>query len=116
MANSPSIHDPIVNKDPSLRALYDELLKSLNKFGPIEQDPKKTSIHINRNSALVGVETRKDCLLLTIKADHKINNPRVEKFEQISAHRFYHKVRLRSLGDFNAELIGWLKHAYRLAE
>ena len=116
MASRPSVHDHFLNKDPSVLALYDHLLKTLGNFGPIEQDPKKTSIHINRNSALVGVETRKDCLLLTIKADHKINSPRIEKFEQISARRFYHKVRIKSLKDLDAELEGWLKDAYRLAE
>lgn len=116
MANTPSINDYFVNKAPSVRALYDQLLKTLNKFGPVEQDPKKTSIHINRNSALVGVETRKNCLLLTIKADHKIDNLRVEKFDQISARRFYHKVRISTRKDFDTELEGWLKDAYALAE
>jgi len=116
MASIPSVHAHFLNKDPSVRALYDLLLKTLGKFGPIEEDPKKTSIHLNRNSALVGVETRKDCLLLTIKADHKINRPRIEKLEQISAQRFYHKVRIRSVEDFDAELNSWLKDAYQLAE
>jgi hypothetical protein len=116
MANLPSMNDHFVNKDSAVRALYDRLLRTLNKFGPIQEDPKKTSIDINRNSALVGVETRKDCLLLTIKTDHLINNPRIEKFEQISARRFYHKVRISSSKDFDAELNGWLKNAYALAE
>jgi hypothetical protein len=115
-SNIPSINDPFVNKAPSVRALYDQLLKTLNKFGPVEQDPKKTSIHINRNSSLVGVETLKNCLLLTIKADHKIDNPHVEKFDQISARRFYHKVRVSTRRDFDAELKSWLKDAYALAE
>ena len=116
MANTLSIDDHFVNKDPSVRTLYDQLLKTLHEIGPIEQDPKKTSIHINRNSALVGVETRKNYLLLTIKADHKIDHPRIEKIEQISARRFYHKVRITSREDFDAELNGWLKDAYILAE
>jgi hypothetical protein len=111
-----TVNDHFVNKDPSIRALYDRLLKILNKYGPITEAPKKTSIHIDRNSAIVGVETRKDCILLTVKADHKIENPRVEKFEQISAHRFYHKVRVKSLKDFDAELKTWLKDAYALGE
>ena len=116
MTNIPSITDHFVNKDPSVHALHDQLLKTLTKFGHTEEDPKKTSIHINRNSALVGVETRKEYLLLTIKADHKINDPRIEKFEQISAHRFHHEVPIRSSQDFVAELNSWLEAAYTLAE
>jgi len=116
MANTPSIDDRFVNKDPSVRAIYDHLLKTLHTISPVEQDPRKTSIHINRKSALVGVETRKDYLLLTIKADQKIDNLRIEKFEQVSAHRFHHKVRITALKDNDAELKTWLNDAYRLAE
>ena len=116
MPDTYSVNDHFVNKDSSVRELYDQLLKILNGFGPVKESPKKTSIHIDRISALVGVETRKDCILLTIKADHKINNPRIEKFEQISPRRFYHKVRVKSSKDFDTELKTWLKDAYRLAD
>ena len=115
MAETYSVSDHFINKDPSVRGMYDELLKILNRFGPVEEDPKKTSIHLNRKSALVGVETRKTYLLLTIKADHRIDSPRIEKFEQISAKRVYHKVRITSAKDFDAELKDWLKDAYQLA-
>ena len=111
----PTVNDHFKNKEPSVRALYDQLVKILNEFGPVKESPKKTSIHIDRNSALVGVETRKDCILVTIKADHKIDNPRIEKVEEISARRFYHKVRIKSPKDFDAELRGWLRDAYALA-
>jgi len=111
-----SVNDHFVNKEPAVRKLYDHLLKVLNGFGTVTEAPKKTSIHIDRNSALIGVETRRDCLLLTIKADHKINSSRIEKHEKISARRFYHKVRIKSLKDFDTELKSWLKDAYRLAE
>jgi hypothetical protein len=116
MSEAYSVNDHFVNKDSSIRALYDRLLKILNSFEPVKESPKKTSIHIDRNSAIVGVETRKDYLLLTIKADHKIDNPRIEKHEQISARRFYHKVRIKSLKDYDAELKAWLKDAYALGE
>jgi hypothetical protein len=111
-----SVNDHFVNKEPAVRKLYDDLLKILNGFGPVTEAPNKTSIHIDRKTALIGVETRRDCLLLTIKADHKINSPRIEKQEQISSRRFYHKVRVKSSRDFDSELKSWLKDAYNLAE
>ena len=111
----PSVKDHFIDKNPAIRALYDQLLKVLNGFGPVKESPKKTSIHIDRKSALVGVETRRDCLLLTIKADHRIDHPRIEKIEAISARRFYHKVRVKSLKEFDAQLKSWLKDAYALA-
>lgn len=67
MAETYSINDHIVNKDATVHALYHQLVALLRTFGPIEEDPKKTSLHLNRKSALAGVETRQDYLLLNIK-------------------------------------------------
>jgi len=111
-----SVSDHFVNKDPSVRALYERLVSLLRTFGPIEVDPKKTSIHLNRKSALAGVETRRNYLLLNIKSDHQIKSPRIEKAEQVSAKRFHHKVRISSPEDLDAELKTWLKEAYLLSE
>jgi hypothetical protein len=82
----------------------------------VAEDPKKTSIHLNRKSALAGVETRKDGLLLNIKSSHQIQRPRIEKAEQISAKRFHHKVRISSPKDLDEELQDWLMEAYLLSE
>jgi Domain of unknown function (DUF5655) len=116
MADVYSVSEHFVNKDPAVRALYDQLVSLLRTFGPVEEDPKKTSIHLNHKSALAGVETRRDNFLLTIKSDHPIKSPRVEKVEKISSRRFYHKVRISSPRDFNEELKTWLKEAYLLSE
>jgi hypothetical protein len=116
MTETYSLEDHFTDKDPLLRALYDQLLSVLQAFGLVTEDPKKTSIHLNRRSALAGVETRRDSLLLNIKSDHAIKSPRIEKAEQISAKRFHHKVRISSPRDFDEELQSWLKHAYLLSE
>jgi hypothetical protein len=115
MTETYSVKDHFLNKDSSVRALYDQLLSILQTFGPVAEDPKKTSIHLNRKSALAGVETRKDGLLLNIKSDHQIKSPRIEKAEQISAKRFHHKVRVSSPRDLDEELKAWLKEAYLLS-
>jgi hypothetical protein len=110
------VSDHFVNKNPSGHALYDQLVSLLQTFGPIQEDPKKTSIHLDRKTALAGVETRRDYLLLNIKSDHQIKSPRIEKAEQVSARRFHHKVRIISPNDFDEELKTWLKEAYLLSE
>ena len=116
MTNTFTINDHFADKDSSVRALYDKLLEVLNTFGPIIEEPKKTSIHLVHKSALAGVETRKSYLLLNIKADHKIESPRIVKTDQPSANRFHHKVKIESLDGFDTELEGWLKEAYFLSE
>ena len=116
MAETYSVSDHFVNKESSVRALYDQLVSLLRTFGQVEEDPKKTSIHLNRKSALAGVETRKNYMLVNIKSDHPIKSPRVEKTEQVSSKRFHHKVRISSPNDFDEELKAWLKEAYALSE
>lgn len=102
-------------KDPVVRKIYDQLTKSLKKFGPISEDPKKTSIHLVNATALAGVATRKAHLVLTIKSDRKLNSPRIHKMEQTSAKRFHHEVKLTSPAEVDDELIGWLQEAYALS-
>jgi hypothetical protein len=116
VAETYSVSDHFVNKEPAVRALYDQLVSLLRTFGPIEEDPKKTSIHLNRKSALAGVETRKNYLLLNIKSNHPVQSPRIEKTEQVSAKRFHHKVRISSLKELDEELKLWLHEAYILSE
>ena len=115
MNNVYTINNHFIDKDSAVRTLYDKLLEILNGFGPIIEEPKKTSIHLVRKSALAGVETRKSYLLLNIKADHKIDSPRILKTDQPSANRFHHKLKIVSLDDFDAELEIWLKEAFLIS-
>ena len=102
-------------KAPVVREIYDRLLRAVKSFGPITEDPKKTSIHIVNRTALIGVATRKEYLILTVKSDCALTSPRVHKSEQVSAKRFHHDIKLTSPDDVNSELIGWLQNAYALS-
>ena len=100
---------------PVVFQIYKQVLKSLRQFGPIIEDPKKTSIHLVNSTAAAGVATRKEHLILTLKSDRKLTSPRIYKSEQVSAKRFHHEVKLTSPSDVDDELAGWLKEAYELS-
>jgi len=110
-----TIDSHFAGKDPVVRDIYEQLKKSIKRFGPIVEEPKKTSIHIVNRTALAGVATRKGHLVLTIKSDRKLASPRIHKSEQTSASRFHHEVKLTSPADVDEELAGWLKAAYLLS-
>ncbi|MEP7271215.1 MAG: DUF5655 domain-containing protein [Acidobacteriota bacterium] len=75
------------------------------------------NFHPHRSgSALAGVATRKDYLILTIKSDRKLDSQRIHKAEQTSARRFHHEIKLASPDAIDEELIGWLKEAYALSQ
>jgi hypothetical protein len=102
-------------KDPAVRQIYDRLLKAVEKFGPVTEEAKKTSIHLVNNTAFAGVATRKSAMVLTIKSDRKLPSPRIHKSEQTSAKRFHHEVKLTSPAEVDSELVKWLKDAYALS-
>jgi hypothetical protein len=104
-----------VGKTPAVREVYHRVIAVLRKIGPVWEEPKKTSIHLVRASALAGVEVRKDYILLNIKTDYRIQSPRVLKGEQLSARRFHQKIRLSSPEEVDRELQQWLKNAYVLS-
>jgi len=115
-SNEFTIANHFEGKSPVVREIYDRLIKTIKGFGPIVEEPKKTSIHIVHGTALAGVSTRKDALWLNIRTDYKIKSPRIQKSEQISARRFHNELKLTSPNEIDDELISWLKSAYELGE
>ncbi len=110
-----TIESHFEGKDAAVRQIYDRLVKNSRKFGPVGEEPKKTSIHLVNRTAFAGVATRKSAIILTIKSDRKLSSPRVHKSEQTSASRFHHEVKLASPADVDSELVKWLKDAYSLS-
>lgn len=114
-ANGFAVKNHFEGKDPVVNKIYDHLLKHSRRFGPVGEDPKKTSIHLVNVTAFAGVATRKNAIILTIKSDRDLGSPRIHKSERTSARRFHHEVKLTAPADVDAELIGWLKAAYGLS-
>ena len=112
---APSIAAHFERRDPVVARIYDRLLRAVRGFGPVTEDPKKTSIHWNRASAFAGIATRQNSIVLTIKAEAALRSPRVHKAEQTSAKRWHLQVKLTSPDDVDAELLAWLRTAYELS-
>jgi len=101
--------------DPTVRAIYQRLIGVARTFGPVTEDPKKTSIHLVRHAAFAGVATRRSSLILTLKSASDIPSPRIQKREQTSAHRWHLEVRLEKAAHVDRQLTRWLRAAYDLA-
>ena len=101
--------------DPAVASVYRKLLDTARTFGPVEEDPKKTSIHLVRRSAFAGVATRRASLILTVKSATDIDSPRVVRREQASAGRWHLEIRLDAPAQVDRELKAWLKASYALS-
>ena len=98
-----------------VKEIYDAIVAAAREFGPVDEDPKKTSIHLNRRSAFAAVKTRREFLILTIKSTEDIESPRISKHEQISARRWYHEIKLRNTDEIDSQILGWLRNGYELS-
>ena len=115
MPKDAAVEPLFANKEPAVRATYDKVLSSLAKVGPVKVEPKKTSIHLVRNTSFAGAHPKKAWLDLTIRTDKPIKSARVRAQEQVSKNRWHQDVRLTSAADVDAEVVNWLKSAYALA-
>lgn len=109
-----SEQDHLESKQPVVTAIYDKLIKELQKFGQLKIEPKKTSIHLGNRFGFAGVYTRNDYINLEVHLNYKLSSKRASKVEQASANRYHHTIKICSPTEIDKELLGWLREAYEL--
>jgi hypothetical protein len=114
-ANGYTVQEHFDNCAPGVKSSYVAILNASKKFGPVREDPKKTSIHLVRRTAFAGIATRKETLILTLKSDSDVQSERIFRREQASANRWHLEVRIAGRQQIDGELLGWLKKAYELS-
>jgi hypothetical protein len=113
--NGHTVREHFENRAPEVRETYSRILKTARKLGPVAEDPKKTSIHLVRNTAFAGVATRKTALILTLKSATDLASDRISKREQVSANRWHLEVRLESPAEVDREIARWIEKSYALS-
>ena len=103
------------DRAPNVVATYAALIQAAQALGPMTEEPKKTSIHLVRQSAFAGVATQRAALVLTLKSATDLTSSRVRRHERASAHRWHLEVRLTEPSEIDTELRRWLAAAYALA-
>ena len=115
MPDTYSVEDHFRDRDPKVRAIYDRILAAAQRHGVVTEDPKKTSIHLNRRTAFAGIATRRESLILTLKLDRDVPSGRISKHERASANRWHLEIRLTGPEQVDAELQEWIGEAFQLA-
>ena len=114
--HAPRVSDHFDGRARAVREIYDRLVQTAEQFGPVTQDPKKTSIHLARRTAFAGIATRRDAIILTLKSKSDIRSPRISKREQASAHRWHLEVKLTDPAQVDRQIATWLGRAIALSE
>jgi hypothetical protein len=97
---------------PETMRLYRSLRAALRPIGTFREEVKKTSVHLVRGSAFVGVHFRRSHLLVTIKAATPIDSPRIVKVEQVSKNRWHCEVKVSAETEIDGDLCAWMRAAY----
>ncbi len=99
----------------ALRPIHDKLLKALHKLGEFEEAPKKTYVSYRRKKqfAMIGPATK-------TQVEVGLNMKGVEPTDRLQAlppgKMCNYKVRISDPKEVNAELMAWIKTAYKAAE
>jgi hypothetical protein len=104
-----------IDGDETSHMLYERLMGIANALGGVAVEEKKTSIHVTRRRAFLGVHPRKGGLLINIVTDTALRGERLRKQEQVSANRWHNEVLLTDPAQLDAELVGWIRQAHELA-
>jgi hypothetical protein len=109
-----SIDSHFAGKDPVLRALFDGLIRRLDKTGPLRIDAVKTSINLIGRHHFAGIAVRRQYLRVGFLARKPIRSRRIVHSLVLGPNRVEHSVVVHDRDDVDAELVRWLSDARRL--
>jgi hypothetical protein len=76
--------------------------------------PVKTMILLRAGSNFAGLVVRKNTLDVEFMLRRLLTNRRIHKTDRLGQ-KYTHRIRLTSIDDVNAQLVGWLREAYEAA-
>ena len=103
--------DEIYASKASLRPIHDALMKAIDRFGDFEVAPKKGYVSLRRRKqfAMIGPATKS-------QVEVGLNMKGVADTDRLvvlpPGGMCQYKVRLGTVSEVDAELIGWLRHAF----
>lgn len=102
----------LVNKEKTVSELLETILSILEQFGPYQIEVKKTSLHLVKEKAFLGVHPKKKWLDLNIVSNQAIEHPLITKNEQVSKNRWHNNLRLTTVEEVDDTVKDLLHTAY----
>lgn len=102
----------LVNKEKTVSELLETILSILEQFGPYQIEVKKTSLHLVKEKAFLGVHPKKKWLDINIVSNQAIDHSLITKNEHISKNRWHNNLRLSSVEEVDDTVKNLLQAAY----
>lgn len=94
----------LVNKEKTVSELLETILSILEQFGPYQIEVKKTSLHLVKEKAFLGIHPKKKWLDINIVSNQAIDHSLITKNEHISKNRWHNNLRLSSVEEVDDTL------------
>lgn len=103
--------DAVFAKRPEARPLYEAVATEISTFGTVEFAPKKAYVSVRRKKQFAILQPGAGRLDIGINLPETPVTDRLEASGSFNA-MLSHRVRLTTLDEVDAELIGWLRAAF----
>ncbi|HEX7515876.1 MAG TPA: DUF5655 domain-containing protein [Chthoniobacterales bacterium] len=103
-------------KPPTVRAIFDKVLRVARKNGPSAVLPEKTRIAFQMRMSFAAFVIRRNWVDGHVVLARRFENPRVRRIETFSPRNHLHAFRFESVADVNTEVSAWLAEAYQVGQ
>jgi hypothetical protein len=111
-----TLREHLRGRTPEALAIYRGFVKLARRCGRFAILPEKTRIAFQVRMSFAAVSFRRDGLNGHVVLARRLENPRFTRIETISPRNHVHNFQLRSLDELDAELLAWLREAYRVGK
>lgn len=108
--------DHLKGKNPQVARLYRKFAALVRKCGPVMISPNKTRIAFMARMRFAGCRVGKDVLHIGFLLSRRVQNARIPRVEFIPPRYYVHHLPVRTLGELDGELLGWLREAYQMGQ
>jgi hypothetical protein len=103
-------------KSQQIRALFDDVVATVRRIGPVRILPEKTRIAFQVRMSFAQITPRRQWLDGHIVLARRFEHPRFRRIQTISRRNHVHSFRIISPRDIDAEFASWLAEAYSVGE
>jgi hypothetical protein len=108
------LDDHFLDKDPSVRGLFDDLAAVIQSFGPVEIYAQKTRIVFTVRVRFVAAMPKKHWLDGHIWLKRRADDPHFHRIELLPPTNFIHNFRLTNPAQIDEEFVALLMESYRV--
>lgn len=103
-------------KRPEIRVLFDQVVATIRKIGPVRILPQKTRIAFQVRMSFAQITPKSRWLDGHVVLARRREHPRFRRIQSISPRNHVHTFRIRSLHDIDRDFRSWLAEAYAVGE